>query len=419
MSDAPDVGAAEEPGPSGTLAVLRQRDFGVYFVGNSLSNVGTWFQNLAAAILVYRLTRSAFLVGLVNFAQFIGAFLLAAPAGVAADRFDRRRLLIATQTVAAVVTGGLAVLVLLDLASAPLVIAAAFLLGLALAFMVPALLALVPLLVAPRDLDTAVGLNSLTFNLARAVGPVLAAAVIARADLGTAFAINAASFLVFIAALLVIRPRPQERTTGPRPRLLDTLRMVWADRRLRALLLAVVAVSTTTDPVNTLTPVFATEVLGRPDTTTGLLVGAFGAGATLTALTLTGWLRQQPRVLVVAMVVEGVGMLVFAAARTLPLALLGMAIAGAGFLAAITRATARIQTEVADGQLGRVMALWSLAFIGTRPLAALVDGAVAERFGAPAAAALLAVPAIVGAVAVGRELAGARAEAAAIDPSRS
>jgi MFS family permease len=408
----PPTGRRAEPDePAGTLEVLRQRDFGIYFAGNSLSNIGTWFQNLAAAILVFRLTGSAFLVGVVNFAQFLGAFLLAAPAGAAADRFDRRRLLIATQSVAATVTGALAVLVLLDLATAPVVIVAAFLLGLSLAFMVPALLALVPLLVAPRDLDTAVGLNSLTFNLARAIGPVLAAAVIARWDIGTAFAINAVSFLLFIAALLVVRPRPQELATGPRPQLRSTITMVWRDRRLRALLLAVVAVSTTTDPVNTLTPVVATEVLGRSDVTTGLLVGAFGGGATLTALTLTGWLRRRERVLVQSMVVEGAGMLLFSLARSLPLALLGMAVAGAGFLAAITRATSRIQTEVADDQLGRVMALWSLAFIGTRPVAALVDGAVAERFGAPLAAALLALPALLGAFAVGRALEGARADA--------
>jgi MFS family permease len=129
------------------------RDFGTFFLGSSLSNIGTWFQNIAAGLLVYELTRSTLLVGAVNFAQFIGAFVLAPVAGAAADRFDRRRLLIVSQLGAATVGGSLAVLTALGLVNTPVVVLAASLLGLALAFMVPALLSLVPLLVPRADLD--------------------------------------------------------------------------------------------------------------------------------------------------------------------------------------------------------------------------------------------------------------------------
>lgn len=397
-----ELPVADPPEPRSALQILGTRDFGVYFLGNSLSNIGTWFQNLAAAILVFRLTRSTFLVGVVNFAQLIGAFVLAPWAGAAADRFDRRRLLIVTQIVAAGVSVGLAVLTAADRATAPVVIAAAALLGLSLAFMVPALLAMVPLLVPKEDLDTAVSLNSVTFNLARAIGPVLASIVIAAAGIAPAFGVNAISFGLFVVALLIIRPREQQIATGPRPKLRETARMVAADPVLRTLLLVVMAVSVTTDPVNTLTPEYATEILGRSDTVTGWLVGAFGGGATIAALTLTGWLRKRPNGLVEAMVVEAIGMLGFALAPNLPLALLGMAISGAGFIGAITRSTTRIQREVDDDQLGRVMALWSLAFVGMRPFAALLDGAVAEVAGVRAGAALMALPALAGAVMVWR-----------------
>ncbi len=392
--------------------VLTDRSFGTFFLGSSLSNVGTWFQNIAAGLLVYELTRSTLLVGAVNFAQFLGTVLLAPWAGAAADRFDRRRLLLVTQLAAAAVGAGLAGLTVADRVSPPVVVGAALLLGLALAFMVPALLALVPLLVDEADLEVAVSLNSVTFNLARAIGPVLGALVVDRAGYGVAFGLNAASFLVFALALLVVRPRPQPPRATTRPRLRESVALVRADRRWMALLVAVMAVSTSTDPVNTLAPELALDVFAGRELDVGLLVGAFGAGATLTAVLLSPWLRGRPHVLVVAMLVQGAGMLLAGIAPSLGLAMAGFAVSGAGFIAAITRATARLQAEVPDAQLGRVMALWSLAFVGTRPVAALLDGVVAELAGARMAAVVLALPVLLAAPYVHRRL-NAAAEAAA------
>jgi MFS family permease len=374
------------------LRVLRQRPFGTYFLGSSLSSIGTWFQNIAAGLLVFELTGSTLLVAAVNFAQFIGAVLLAPWAGAAADRFDRRQLLIATQVVAACVGAGLAIVTLLDAVTPAIVVGAALLLGFALAFMVPALQALVPLLVTDRDLAAAVSLNSVSFNLARAVGPVLGALVVERAGYGVAFALNAASFALFVLALLLVRPRPQRRLTGPRPRLREAAALVRSEPAWTAMLLATVVVSMSTDPINTLTPELALDVFDGGQLAAGLLVGAFGAGATLTALTLTSWLQRQRHTLAGAMGVQGGGMLLVAVAPTLGVAYLGMALSGAGFIAGITRSTARLQAEVPDGQRGRVMALWSLAFIGTRPIAAALDGAVAELAGARVAVAVLALP---------------------------
>ena len=403
----PPSGPAEAVAPAAAASpsawrVLTSRRFGTFFLGSSLSNVGTWFQNIAAGLLVFELTRSTLLVGVVNFAQFAGAFLLAPWAGAAADRFDRRRLLVVSQLVAATVGAALAVVTLLGWVTAPIVIVAALLLGLSLAFMVPALLALVPLLVEPDELESAISLNSVSFNLARAVGPVLGALVVEHAGYGAAFGLNAASFLAFVTALLLIRPRTQQRRSGARPRLRESVQAVRARPLWAALLLAVVAISASTDPINTLSPELAIDVFGGRELDVGWLVGAFGAGATVTALTLSGWLRRRRRVLVPAMVVQGLGMVAVGLAPTLTAAIVAMAVSGGGFLAAITRSTARLQAEVPDVQLGRVMALWSLAFVGTRPVAALVDGAVAEAFGARAAAVVLAVPVLVAAAWVHR-----------------
>ena len=401
----PPAGRGESAAPAvahSSWRILSSRRFGTFFVGSSLSNIGTWFHNIAAGLLVFELTRSTLLVGVVNFAMFAGAFLLAPLTGVAADRFDRRRILIVSQLMAATIGGVLAWLTLTGRVTTAIVVVAAGLLGVAVAFMVPALLSLVPLLVEPHDLEAAVSLNSVSFNLARAVGPMIGALVIEHLGYGVAFGLNAASFVAFVLALTLVRPRPQERGSGSRPRLIESVRLVASQPPLVALLVAVVAISMSTDPVNTLSPELAIDVFGGRDLHVGLLVGSFGAGATLTALGLTSWLRRRRRVLVPAMLVQGAGMAAVGLSPALPVAVVAMAVSGAGFLAAITRSTARLQAAVPDAQLGRIMALWSVAFLGTRPLAALLDGLIAEAFNARVAAIVLALPVVAAAVWVHR-----------------
>lgn len=384
--------------------MLTSRDFGAFFLGSSLSNIGTWFQNIAAGLLVYDLTGSTLAVGAVSFAQFLGTVVLAPWAGAAADRYDRRRLLMVTLVGASLVGAGLAGLTYAGLATAPVVIGLSLLLGIALAFTTPALLALVPLLVHDRDLDIAVSLNSVTFNLARAVGPILGALVVGRAGHGAAFGLNAASFLVFLLALVVVRPRRQQVVRGPRPRLRESIRLVRDDPVWTTLLVAVMLVSFSSDPVNTLSPELALDVFGRDEVAVGVLVGAFGGGATLTALTLMPWIRQRRHALAAGMALEGAGIVLVGLAPTYLVAVAGFAVAGGGFIAGVTRATARLQLEVPPAQLGRVMALWSLVFVGSRPVAALCNGVVAELLGARVAAVTIALPVLLGAVWVHRRL---------------
>lgn len=388
MTDGPDPGAGTPVARRGAQ-LLVDRDFGTYLAGNSLSSIGTWFQNLAASLLVYDLTRSTLMVGVVNFSQFIGAVLLASAAGAAADRFDRRRVLMVSQAVSAAASAVLAVLTLTGTVTAPLLIASTAVLGLALAFFPPAMLSLIPLLVPRVDLDSALSINSASFNLARAVGPVLAAWVIDQLGYGPAFAINATSFAVFVVLLTQVRPRPAEGRSTTRPRLRDAVATVRQTDTVVPLLAVVAVASIAVDPVYTLTPELAIDVFGGTEQTTGLLVGAFGTGAVLTALFVVSRVRHVQRLLPLTLSVLGGGMLVVAVAPVLAVALVGLAVAGAGYLLTLTRATTRIQNAVPEDQLGRVMALWSLCFIGSRPFVALVDGAVADLAHPRVAAAMV------------------------------
>jgi MFS family permease len=375
--------------------VLRQRNFWPYFAGNLISNCGTWFQNLAQSILIYRATGSTFLVGAVNFAQFIGVFVLAPWAGPAADRYDRRRLILTTQGIAAIGAVALALAQVAGVATTPVVMGLALVTGAAFAFALPAIQAMVPDLVPAENLPSAMAMSSVTFNLGRAIGPPLGALVVAHWGFGAAFGINALSYLAFMAGLLAVRPVQAERPAdGPAPRWRESLAMVRRDHALLALLLVVVAISVTQDPVSTLTPGFSEEIFGRSDTVTGLLVGAFGVGSALAAATAAG--RWHPvRRLGPGCIVMGVAMLAFGLAPSLPFAAAALFVGGFCFMVVNTGATTSLALEAAPGQRGRVMALWSLCFLGTRPLASLLDGALASAAGLRPAAVVLTLPVLI------------------------
>ncbi|HEX7242912.1 MAG TPA: MFS transporter, partial [Longimicrobiaceae bacterium] len=378
--------------PRSSLRVLRERDFAPFFVGNLLSNCGTWFQNIAQALLVYRLTESSFLVGVTSFAQFAAVIVLAPWAGAAADRLDRRRLIVATQLGAAAVTGTLAALAAAGRASVGVVIGLALLLGVGTAFATPALGAILPSLVPRDDLGAAVAMNSVTFNLARAVGPVAGAVVVARLGIPWAFGLNALSYLALVAAVLVVRPRPAAERPAERPRLRDSLRMLGTRRDLALLLAVVAAVSVTLDPMNTLGPQLASEVFGKPDTTAGWLIGAFGVGAVTASVAPQGSAARPHRRIAAMTALMGAGTLGFALAPSLPVAYCALAVAGFGYLSGQTRATTLLQLGVGDHERGRIMALWSVAFLGSRPLASLADGALASAVGPRLATAAMTLP---------------------------
>jgi MFS family permease len=190
-------------GPRAVWQLVRRRDFGPYFFGNALSASGTWFQNLAASLLIYRQTHSALLLGVLNFSQFIPILLLTPWAGSLADRIDRRRLLLVSQSLAVLLAAGLALLAWGGLAGTWVVIGDTLCLGIVSAFSAPAQQALIVSLVHTSEVPTAVALNSMTFNLARALGPAGAAVSVHYLGIPASFALNAASYAIFIGALLL------------------------------------------------------------------------------------------------------------------------------------------------------------------------------------------------------------------------
>lgn len=399
---------AEAGAPAQPLALLTQRTFGLFFAGNLVSNAGNWFQNLAAAVVVYELTESNTLVGLVSVLQFTATLVLSPWAGVAGDRFDRRRLLIGAQLLSAAGAGALAIAVVtfgVDGLGGPLpVFAATVVIGVGYAMSVPMVQAIIPQLVERRDLDGAIALSSVTFNLARAVGPAAAGALIGAAGVAAAFGVNAFSFVVMVVILLVIRPRPApERDPTADRSLRAGLRWVRDDRVAVPVMLATLAVGWASDPVNTLTPAVA-EQLGRGDGFVGALVSAFGAGAAVSALFVERLRRRlghrgSTRL---GLGLLAVGMVGLSAATVPVLALAALAVAGVGFLVGITALNGAIQRRVPDAMRARVMALWSVSLLGVRPLAALVDGALADLTSVSTALVAAGVVPVVAVIALAR-----------------
>lgn len=386
-----EVEGAEEP--SG-LQILKHRNVWPYLVGTLASGCGTWFQSVAQALLIYDRTGSTFLVGVVGFAQFFGTLALAPWSGAAADHFDRKNLMIASQVGSIVVCGGLAVLSHFDLATTAVVILLAGVLGVVGAFTTPAMLSLVPQLVPDHEIRGAIALNAATYNLARAIGPVLGAVIYDRFGPTTAFGLNALSFLALIAGLLAVRPRDQPARAPERPKLRESIAIVRGDSYLVLLLVAVMIVAIVTDPVTTLTPGFVKDVFDQPKAWVGALIGAYGTGAVLAALR-AGRVRDPRRTLAMGLTIMAVGALLFALAPNVQLSMVGMLIAGYGYLTSSTTTTAALQLGVDASQRGRVMALWSVAFVGVRPFAALLDGGIASGFGLRAAGVVFALPAAI------------------------
>jgi predicted MFS family arabinose efflux permease len=289
----------------------------------------------------------------------------------------------------------LAALAWAGLAPTAIVIVFALALGVVSASSIPAQQALVPSLVPVRDLTAAVALNSMTYNLARAVGPAFAALVVATLGIPAAFLLNAGSFLLFAVCLVLVRPRPQRRAAPGRARLRDSLTLLRREPRLAILLFVVAAVGFASDPVNTEAPAFA-HAFGHPDTWAGLVIGAFGAGA-VTAAIFTAGHAGSPARTARMMTLLGTGVILFAVVPWLGLGFVFLFLAGFGYLSANTRATTQLQLSVEESQRGRIMALWSIAFLGLRPLASLLDGAVAGAFGVRTAGVLLALPVLAGA----------------------
>ena len=371
--------AAATPERRSVWRLFADRAFGPYFAGSLASNIGTWCHDIAAVVFVFQLTGLSSMVALVSVAGFGVSIVLAPVGGQLADRFDRRKLLLVIAAVMSVAATVLAVTVLAGAEDVVLLLAVTFVLGVGRALSTPTMQAFLPALVPPADLAQASAFQSLTFNLARGIGPALGAGLVALGGPGLAFSANAVSFLAFSVVLLVIRAEGRPRRSG-QGGFLGGVRHVIRNPGLIGLLLLALVVGMATDPAITLGPSL-TDRLGLGSDNAGLLVTAFGMGSLLMA-PFVGRLRRRlgpgwTCVAGLALVVAGfVGV---ALAPVAGVALAVIVVSGMGYLAASSDVSTSLLELLDDGLRGRVMALWTMGFIGGRPVAALIDGAVADR----------------------------------------
>lgn len=383
---------------------FRHRNFRLYFLGQLLSLHGTWMQSIAQAWLVYRLTDSSFMLGLVSFLNLAPVLLLGLFAGSVADRYSRFRLFWVTQSLAMLQAFTLGALTLSGQVQVAHILVLATTLGIIHAFEIPARHALLASLVERAELPNAIGLNSSLFNLARFLGPALAGALIAAFGEGPVFVINGLSFLTVLLALFAMRPRPAMHVRphdagGP----LAGLRFAWRQIPFRYALGLVALISLAGTPYLVLMPVFAREVFGGDAQQLGLLVGSAGFGALLAALRLAQREHSHglEKVIVVSALLAGIGLLLFSQAGGFVFALCVLPLTGFGITSLVAATNTFLQLEAEDSLRGRLMSLFSMVFLGFAPLGNLIAGSVAHQFGAPHTVLACALICLIGAASLG------------------
>lgn len=398
-----------------SLRALRHRDYRLFFAGQSLSVVGTWIQQIAMSWLVYRLTGSAWLLGLTGFAGQFAILLLAPFGGLWADRFDRRKLLLATQAAAMVPAFALAALADSGAIEAWHVIAAAAFLGVVLAIDAPIRQSFTPEMVPAReDLASAIALNGAIQNGGRMIGPAIAGILIAVSSEAFCFLLNGVFKLAILASLARMRPapRPKAPATG---RLWTGLRegaaYAWNLVPVRLLLPVVALTSFMATPYQTLMPIFAAEVFAGGADTLGFLVGAAGLGGIVAMAFLAARkdVRGLTRWTAAAAFGAGAALLAFAYSGVLALSLVLIAAVGFGVIITAMSVSTIIQTIAQDAMRGRVMSFYTMAFLGMHPLGSLAAGAVASAIGAAHTLAIGGLACMAGALWLWRKLPVVRA----------
>jgi MFS family permease len=399
------------------LRALRRRNYRLFFTGQSVSLIGTWMTRIATSWLVYRLTNSALLLGVVGFVGQIPSFLLAPVAGVLVDRWNRRRLLVATQAMAMAQSLAMAVLTLTGAVKIWHVIALSAFQGVINAFDMPARQAFVVEMVdTPDDLSNAIALNSSMVNAARLLGPSLAGVIIAEVGEGWCFMLDGVSYLAVIASLLLMALPGVIARQVEEENLVRQFREGWnyivAFKPIRNILLLLALVSLVGMPYTVLMPVFANEILGGGPYTLGWLMAASGVGALMGAL----FLAARRTVLGLGKFIPamagafGAGLIAFSFSRTLWLSLLLMIVTGLGFMAQMAVSNTLLQTIVDEDKRGRVMSFYTAAVMGTTPFGSLLAGAMAARIGTPHTLLISGICCVAGALWFARTLPGLRHE---------
>ncbi len=389
---------------------LRHRNFQLYFVGQGISLIGTWMTRLATSWLVYRMTHSALLLGVVSFAGQIVALALGPFAGAWVERLDRRALLLWTQAAAAAQSLAMAALTLTHRITLEEILALAALQGLIAAFDMPARQSfLVQMVDDPHDLGNAIAVNSSVVNATRLIGPAVAGAVIAALGVGWCFLIDGVSYFAVIASLAMMR-LPASAHAAPAGPLFEQIREGWnyvrEFRPIRIVLWLFFFQSLVGWPYMVLLPVFAARVLHGDAHTLGALSAASGFGALLSALALA--MRRSvvglTRTLRSATALLGTGLVLFGLSHALWLSLATMVLAGFGLMQSAAVCNTIIQSLVPDGMRGRVMSYYTMAFFGAAPFGSLLAGALSDHVGAPLTVAACGVACLAAALWYSREL---------------
>jgi predicted MFS family arabinose efflux permease len=393
------LGIASDHGPKGSnWQALAYPKFRWYFAGSVTSNFGTWLQNTAQMVLAYQWTHSVFWVGMVTCAQFSSPLVLGPWAGVLTHRFGTWRTLVATQCASMLIAITLAALQFTHSLTIPRLFAAAGAIGLAFTFALPAQSLTVAALVPKAETKRALAMDSVSYNLARALGPVLSLVVFTTIGFGWVFALNAGSFLFFTAVLLRLRPHNVYPEVN-RSRVMNGLRIAWRDRRIMILLLMVAAVTVAADPILVLGPGLARS-FGASADWGGIFIAALGAGNVIGSLRPTSQAPSTRRAAAVLCILS-LSMMIFVTAHWIWLSVAAAFVAGMACLVAgaATRALL-LHHSAGPAQQAAVMAAWAVAWAGSKPIASLADGSLAGLIGIRLTGFLLALPALVPALAL-------------------
>jgi MFS family permease len=408
---------------------LRHRNFQLFFGGQLISLIGTWMQTVAQSWLVYKLTGSGLLLGAVGFASQIPVFLVAPLGGITADRMNRQRVVIATQTASMILALILAVLTLEHWVTVRQIFVLAALLGIVNAFDIPGRQAFLVDMVGKDDLMNAIALNSSMFNGARVIGPAVAGVLVARLGEGWCFFANGVSYIAVIVGLLLMNVHSPARAVGASPfeHVMEGFRFVNETAPIRALLLLLGVVSATGMPYVVLMPIFADKILhgggqglasliGSHDlgaVRLGILMGSAGVGALLGALTLAvrSGVKGLSKWVTVCCAGFGISLMLFSFSTSFWLSVVLLLPVGYFVMLQMASSNTLIQVMVPDALRGRVMAVYSMMFMGLAPLGALLGGALSDRLGAPLTVAIGGLAAVVGAVWFGMQLPHIRVEA--------
>ncbi|MCC6178878.1 MAG: MFS transporter [Chloroflexi bacterium] len=370
------------------FGALTYRDFRLIFFGQAISAIGSWMQMIAQGWIVYELTGSSFYLGLVAFARALPVFGFSLVGGTVADRADRRTVIAMANSVVAVLSLLLGILIWTQYVAVWHIIAVSFLSGLAFSFEVPCRQALVTDLVERKDLVSAVGLNSVAFNTAAVIGPALASLLILVTDEGALFMLNGVSYVAVVISVMMIRP--VQSAPPSKGSLLDSmlngLRYVWKTPELLALVGLMAVTSLLARPYNQLLPVFASDILQIGVAGLGALTGAAGAGALVAALLVAALGTFKHRGLVVALsgVLFGAVLVVFALSTSPAVSLAACAVLGFCSTFSSISANTMLQAYSSARMRGRVMGLHGLTMMGIMPLGTMLEGSLGSVVGVPA-----------------------------------